>query len=558
MPLIRDLIAHRLAGAVQEAQRLAVLPAGGPPAIVVERPQNPEHGDFASNLPLRLARSVRMSPLEIAEKLAPLVPEDEAIERVWAAPPGFLNFALKQEWLQRQVTAINAAGQRYGDTDGGAGQRVQVEFVSVNPTGPIHVGHARGGVLGSALANVLAAAGYDVVREYYFNDAGTQMEAFYASLFVRYAQALGREDIQLPPNGYRGQYLVEMGAQMARELGERYLEMPCEEAVAEIGSIGLDRMMDASRRDMERAQMRFDVWFRERDLYAQGQYGTAMQLLRDNGYVVEREGATWFASASLGDDKDNVLVRSTGHPTYFATDVAYHYNKLVERSFDRVIDVWGADHQGHVQRMKAVVAALGIDPSRLTIIITQLVTLKRAGETVRASKRTGEIVTLEELLDEVGPDACRFFFLARSAESQMEFDLELAKKQSADNPVYYVQYAHARIASILRLAQERGIDWDDGDVSLLAHDAELGLVRKMAMLPEVVDAIARTLEPHHLPHYAMELATAFHWFYDHCRVVSSDPADQALTRARLKLCLASKTVLGRALSLMGMTAPEAM
>ena len=558
MVIIRDFIAHRLADAVEEAHRLAILPAAGPLDIVVERPQNPDHGDFASNLPLRLARSVRMNPLDIAEKLAPLVLKDEVIERVWAAPPGFLNFVLKHQWLQHQVTVINHAGQRYGDTCSGVGQRVQVEFVSVNPTGPIHVGHARGGVLGSTLANVLTAAGYDVVREYYFNDAGTQMEAFYASLFARYAQALGSPDAQMPPNGYRGQYLVEMGEQLAAELGGRYLEMPHQEAIEQLGSIGLVRMMSSSRRDMERMQVYFDVWFRERDLYAHGQYQTAMQLLRDSGYVVEREGAVWFTSSSLGDDKDNVLVRSTGHPTYFATDVAYHYNKLVERRFDRVIDVWGADHQGHVHRMKAVVEALGIDPSRLTIIITQLVTLKRSGETVRASKRTGDLVTLEDLLDEVGSDACRFFFLARSAESQMEFDLELAKKRSVDNPVYYVQYAHARIASILRLAQERDIDWRDGDASLLTDPAELALLRKMTMLPELVDTIARTLEPHHLPHYAMGLATAFHWFYDHCRVVSGDPADLAITKARLKLCLASKTVLGRTLSLMGMTAPESM
>ena len=557
MTLIRDAIAHRLSEAVEKAQRLGGLPAGALPLVVVERPQNPEHGDFASNLPLRLARAAGMSPLEIAERLVPFLQTDEVIERVWPAPPGFLNFMLNQEWLQRQVESIILAGEAYGNTETGASQQVQVEFVSVNPTGPMHVGHARGAVLGSTLANVLAAAGYQVNREYYFNDAGTQIEVFHASLYARYAQALGRE-YPLPETGYRGQYLVELARELAEEFGDRFLEMPREQAVPALGAIGLDRMISSIRRDLERLGVRFDTWFRERDLYEHGQYEIVMSLLRDKGYTVEREGAVWFTSSSLGDEKDNVLVRSTGHPTYFATDVAYHYNKFVERGFDRVIDIWGADHQGHVPRMKAVVGAMGVDPKRLVIIINQLVTLKRGGELVRASKRTGEMVTLQELVDEVGSDACRFFFLARSVESQMEFDMELATKQSADNPVYYVQYAHARIAGILRLAQERGIGSEEGDVSLLTHEAELALVRKMAMLPELVDTMAKSLEPHHLPHYAMELATAFHWFYDHCRVVSSEPGDEALTKARLKLCLASNTVLGRTLSLMGMTAPESM
>ena len=555
--LVRDTIAHRLADAVERAQRLDILPIAATPAVLIERPQNPEHGDFASSLPLRLARTARMDPLQIAEKLAPLVQDDEAVERVWAAPPGFLNFALRPEWLQRQVDVINEAGGSYADTDTGGGQRVQVEFVSVNPTGPLHVGHARGAVLGSTLASVLAAAGYDVTREYYVNDAGTQMDLFYTSLYARYAQTLGRDE-QVPAGGYQGGYLVEMGRELAEEFGGRFADMPRDGAIAEIGAIALERMLAAIRRDMEALGITYDVWFSERDLYQNHQYETAMKLLQDGGYTVEREGARWFTSSTLGNDKDNVLVRSTGQPTYFATDVAYHYNKFVERKFDWVIDIWGADHQGHVPRMKAVVGALGADPDRLAIIINQLVTLKRDGETVRASKRTGEMVTLQELVDEVGPDACRYFFLSRAAESQMEFDLELAKAQSADNPVYYVQYAHARIAGILRLAEERGVTWDAGDVSLLAHEAELALIRKMVMLPEVVDTVARTLAPHHLPHYATELATAFHWFYDHCRVVSSDPAGEPLTKARLKLCQASRTLLARTLSLMGMAAPERM
>jgi arginyl-tRNA synthetase len=561
--LVRDVIVQQLTEAVAMAQRLEMLPATIPPGIVVERPHDPEHGDFASNLPLRLARAARMSPLEIAEKLASLmqsaiIPQDEVIERVWAAPPGFLNLALKPQWFQAQVEAINEAGASYGNVDTGAGQRLNVEFVSVNPTGPLHVGHARGAVLGSGLASVLAAAGFDVTREYYVNDAGTQMEIFYASLYARYAQALGREEA-LPEGGYRGQYMTDMGQAMAAEFGDAYLEMPQEQAVAELGAIGLERMLGLIRQELDRLGVSFDVWFSERDLFANNQYTTAMKLLEDQGFTAEREGAVWFTSSALGEDnEDNVIVRRTGQPTYFASDVAYHYDKLVEREFDGVIDVWGADHQGHVPRMKAVLKALDIDPERLTIIIAQLVTLKRAGATVRASKRTGEMVTLEELVDEVGPDACRYFFLARAAESQMEFDLELAVRESADNPVYYVQYAHARIAGILRLARERGITWDDGDVSLLGHEAELALVKKMIMLPELVDTIARTLAPHHLPHYATDLATAFHVFYDNCRVISKEPDDEALTKSRLKLCQAAKNVLARTLTLMGMSIPESM
>jgi arginyl-tRNA synthetase len=300
----------------------------------------------------------------------------------------------------------------------------------------------------------------------------------------------------------------------------------------------------------------FDVWFSEQSLYEKGQYQKAMTLLSEGGYTGEKEGATWFISTALGENKDNVVVRGNGSPTYFAADIAYHYNKFVERKFDRVINVWGADHQGHVSRMKAVVGAFGIDPVRLQIIISQLVTLRRGDELVRVSKRSGDIITLREVVEEVGTDACRFFFLSRSADSQMDFDLDLAKKQSEENPVYYIQYAHARIASILRLAEQREIDYQDGDVSLLNTEPELGLIRKMLLLPEIIEAVVSNLEPHHLAYYAQELATVFHAFYTRCRVVSQD--DEVLTRARLKLVAAAKLVLARTLNLMGMAAPETM
>ena len=330
------------------------------------------------------------------------------------------------------------------------------------------------------------------------------------------------------------------------------------DGVRELGAVGIDRMIDAIGSDLERIGVRFDVWFREHDLHDNGSYARAMATLAERGYTAERDGATWFTSTSLGDDKDNVLVRSTGKPTYFAADIAYHRDKFERRGFDRVIDLWGADHQGHVSRMKTVLQALDIDPQRLTIIISQLVALKSGGDIVRASKRTGQIVTLADLVDEVGPDACRFFFLARAAESQMEFDLELAKKESNDNPVYYVQYAHARIAGILRQAAEQQVTWEDGDVALLTDDAELALVRKMLQLPEIIDSIAVTLAPHSLPHYAVELATAFHGFYDHCRVLTRDPSEAPVMKARLKLVEASRIALARTLALMGMTAPETM
>jgi arginyl-tRNA synthetase len=556
--LIHDVITEILANAVAKAQQQSALPETEIPPIVVERPQIAEHGDFACNLPLRLAKAARMNPLEIAEKIAAHVDLGDLLVGAWAAPPGFVNMKLSPTWLQAQVEATIEAGDRFGNTDTGAGRSIQIEFVSVNPTGPVHVGHARGAVLGSALARALAAAGFEVSREYYVNDAGTQMELFYASTFARYAQALGRKGEEIPDNGYQGQYLIEVGQALADEFGTRFLDMERDDAITAIGAVGLDRMLDSIRADLDLIGVDFDVWFREHLLFESGEYDAAMKVLDERGYISKHDGATWFTSTALGDDKDNVVVRSTGQPTYFASDIAYHRNKLEKRGFDRAINIWGADHQGHVTRMKAVLQALDIDPERLTIIISQLVTLKSGGDIVRASKRTGQIVTLADLVHEVGADACRFFFLSRAAESQMEFDMELAKKTSSENPVYYVQYAHARIAGILRQAAERNVTWADGDVSLLTDDAELALVRSMLRLPELIDAIPTTLAPHSLPHYAIELATAFHWFYDHCRVLSSDAADEPIMKARLKLVEAAKVGLARTLTLMGMSTPESM
>ncbi|MBI2936384.1 MAG: arginine--tRNA ligase, partial [Chloroflexi bacterium] len=545
---VKDLIRQRLEEALAEAQRRGSIPQAPPPDEFVERPQNLSHGDFASSLPLKLARSLRMNPMRIAEALLPLIAQGEEIDRMDVAPPGFINFFLKPSWLRSQADTVLAAGTRLGEVDIGRGQKVQIEFVSVNPTGPIHVGHTRSAVLGSTLANVLRAAGYAVTREYYVNDAGSQMDLFYASLLARYRELLGQL-AELPANGYVGRYLIDLAKEIVASEGDRFLSLSHEEAMKQLGALGLRKMLDAIREDLARIGVEFDVWFSEQSLFANSLYDKTVALLDQGGYLVQREGATWFTSPSLGDDKDSVMVRSSGAPTYFASDAAYHYNKFAVRGFHKVVNIWGADHQGHVNRVKAVVEALGIDPQRLHIIINQLVTLKRGGETVRASKRTGDLVTLRELVDEVGPDACRYFFLARSPESQMEFDLELAVRQSQENPVYYIQYAHARIAGILRNAKERGLDFRDGDAQLLVAPEEIDLLRKLLMLPELVETMAQRLEPHHLPHYTLELATAFHWFYDQCRVITED---EALTRARLKLVETTRIVLAKCLDLMGM------
>ncbi|MFB0558942.1 MAG: arginine--tRNA ligase [Dehalococcoidales bacterium] len=552
--MIRQRLTELLTQAASEAQKSGKLPAVALPAVAVERPQNPEHGDYASSFALKLARATRVSPLTIARDIASLIVSSPEIESIAVAPPGFINFTLKSDWLTEQVDSILAAGDSYGNTDLGQGSRVQLEFVSVNPTGRLHVGHGRGAILGSTLANVLTVTGYKIEKEYYINDAGSQMDAFYRSLYARYQQCLG-VDAEMPSDGYFGNYMVDLAKEIIAEEGDRFLTLPKQEAVPQLGQLGLEKVIKWIKSDLELLGVNFDVWFSERSLYDNKQYQKAMSLLREGGYIGEKEGATWFVSTSQGENKDNVVVRSDGSPTYFASDIAYHCNKFIERKFDKVINIWGADHQGHISRMKAVVGALGIAPERLQVIISQMVTLRRGEELVRLSKRSGDIITLREVVDEVGTDACRFVFLSRSADSQMDFDLELAKKESLDNPVYYVQYAHARIASVLRLAQEREIDWGDGDVSLLTTEPELTLIRKMLLLPEIVEIVARTLEAHHLTYYAQDLATVFHSFYKQCRIVSQD---EALTKARLRLVEAAKLVLSKTLHLMGMTAPDKM
>ena len=552
--LIRQKIAQELTNAAGKAQQQGLLAFTSLPEIIVEHPQNVGHGDYASSLPLKLARSTRLAPMEIAQKLIDNLNDLPEFESVTVAKPGFINFTLKPAWVAGCVETILQCGETYGRIDLGEGQSVQIEFVSVNPTGPLHVGHGRGAVMGSTLASVLENAGFKVTREYYINDAGNQLDAFSRSLYVRYKQQLGQEAV-MPDDGYMGNYMIELAGELVKEEGDRYLSMPDSDAINELGQTGMRRLIDSIKIDLEILGVEFDVWFSEQSIYSGGLYKNIMTLLQDAGYVKERENAVWFESSALGEDKDNVLVRSDGGPTYFAADVAYHYDKFVNRKFDTVIDIWGADHQGHISRMKAVMGALGIDPEKLKILICQLVTLKRGNEVVRVSKRSGDLITLKELVDEVGADACRFVFLSRSADSQMDFDMELAKKHSAENPVYYVQYAHARIASILKLATEKGIDFNSGDVTLLTTEAEQALIKQMIVLPEIIEMMALNLEPHHLPYYAQSLATAFHSFYKQCRVVTKN---SELTAARLKLVKSAQIVLARSLHMMGMSAPESM
>ena len=561
--LIPDRIAQLTREAIERAQEAKDLPPFEIPEVPVQPPRRAEHGDLSTSVCLQLARPARMVPMRIAEILVQHLDRHALIGEIEVAPPGFLNFTFSPAWLAQQVEAINAAGPEWGLLDIGRGHRHQVEYGSANPTGPLHVGFGRNVVLGDAIASVLAAAGYEIEREYYVNDAGTQVQLLGESMYARYRELLGKE-ASFPEDGYRGDYVVEWAQQVIDAEGTRYLDMPVEEAQATLRGIALQEALRDIREDCARLGVHYDSWFSEKSLYDSGLFEQIVGKLGEGGYLAEHEGAVWFTSPEL--DTDAVLIRSPEvipdpdkRPTYLASDLAYAWNKLVQRGFERAIYVWGADHHGDVPRVKAGVKAIGLDPERVVLIIYQMVSLKRSGEDVRMSKRAGEFVALRELLDDVGPDATRFFLLLRSADSQMEFDVDLAKKQSDENPVYYVQYAHARIASVLRTAEERGWeDWSDGDVMLLDHPLEFDLIRKMIQLPEVIARAANEMAPHHLCYYAQDLASAFHSFYRECRVVSSLPEDEAITKARLKLVSAAQHVLANTLHTIGVSAPERM
>ena len=558
----RDLVGELVRNALELAQADGALPPIPPIELRIERPKEREHGDYSCNVALRLASAVRMPPMEVASAIARRIMRTEPIADIDVARPGFINVKLDAEWQRGQLLAVIDAGDEWGRIDLGAGHRVQIEFVSANPTGPLQVGNGRGAVLGDALASVLDAAGFDVEREYYVNDAGAQIRLFGRTLFARYQQQFGRE-VPLPDGGYQGAYMVEVASQLKDESGDRWLNSD-EDPPAELSERGLQLMVEQIREDLAMLRVEFNHWQRESALYDQANgadggstYDVAMNRLRDGSYVIEKEGAVWFRSEDLGEDKDNVLIRSSGEPTYFASDVAYHYDKFLTRGFDTVIDVWGADHQGHVARTKAAVSAVGGDGEALEVLLYQLVHLRRGDERVRMSKRTGEIVTLRELIEEVGADAARFFMLQRSADAQMDFDLAAAA--SADprqNPASYVKYAHARCASVLRNAQEAGLVPSSEHLELLTEEQETVLIGEILRLPELVADMATRREPHHLTYYAQSLAQAFTQFYDAHRIVVPEQPERS--GARLTLTQASQAALAATLRMIGVDAPDEM
>jgi arginyl-tRNA synthetase len=559
--LIRDQIGVLIGRAIRVAQEEGALPLFEVPHVGVERPRQVEHGDYATPVCLQLAGEAKMAPRTIAERITQYLPTSPAVGEVSVAGPGYINITLDAAWLAAQVDTILRAGTDWGYLAWGEGRRVQVEFVSSNPTGPITVGSTRNAVIGDALANVLAAAGHVVEREYYVNDAGSQVRKFGESLYARYAQALDVDE-PFPEDGYRGEYVAEMGQEIAQAAGDRYLLAPRQEAIRALGELGMERILAQIREDLAGLRVAFDTWFHERSLYESGLFESVIQELRDKGFIVERDEAVWFSSSQLEDDavvirSPEVIPNPDERPTYFASDIAYAWDKLVRRGFDRAIYVWGADHHGDVPRVKAAAEALGLDPDRVEIILYQMVNLKRGGEDIRMSTRAGQFVTLRQLLEEVGPDPIRFLLLTRTVDATIDFDLELAVEESDKNPVYYVQYAHARISSILRYAAEQGWEVDEpGNVSLLTHESEQSLIRKMLEYPEVVAQAAEQRAPHRLTFYTKELASDFHSFYRDCRVVAEEAP--ALTRARLMLVRAAQLTLAQALGLLGVTAPERM
>tara|TARA_B100000678_G_scaffold251647_1_gene227176 strand:- start:1342 stop:3012 length:1671 start_codon:yes stop_codon:yes gene_type:complete len=553
---VPEILSASIKKAFEKAQQDNLVPAAEIGDIAVERPQNPEHGDYASSLPLKLAKPLKKNPIEIATVLAKYLKKDGIFEDVVVANPGFLNFVLSRKWLQDQVDQMLSDPESYGVTNAGKGKKIQVEYISANPTGRLHVAHARGAVIGSTLANVLKSAGFEVEQEYYLNDAGAQIDKFNRSLVARYMQSLGN-DVELPEDSYPGEDVIAVAEKIRDSSSDNY-DTDDPGALSDLGKAGIQLMIEGIKEDIESLHIDFDNWFSEKSLFENGQFEKCIGLLKEMGYVGDRDGATWLLNSNLGEEKDNVLIRSNGTPTYFSTDIAYHYDKFIQRKFDTVIDVWGADHQGQVPRLKSAMKMLGSDPDNLEMILVQMVRFKK-GETIeKLSKREGNIVPLIELVSEIGADACRFMFLSRSHETQLDFDLDLAKKQSSENPVYYIQYGHARICSILDLAVEKKINYSNGSVYMLSHESEIQLINKILELPSVIDAIADTYEVHHLPHYSLELATAFHNFYQNCRVISENEEDLGLSKARLKLCEATKLALVNCLELMGMSKPEKM
>ena len=552
---------EQITGLIEKSVQVAIaegkLPPVEPGRIELDRPKRKEHGDWATNVALAVAGRVGMNSREVATIIAESInPAPDIVSRVEVAGPGFINFHLAPAFVRSVLYEVAKKGKKFGMSDVGAGRKVQVEFVSANPVGPLHVGHGRWAALGDALASVMSHAGYDIEREYYVNDYGTQMLNFGRSISARYLEALGRPG-ELPEGGYAGQYIVDIASRIVAEHGDEYLELPESERVELFIKMEYQRMLVSIMGTLERMGVVFDVWFSERELYRSGEVAEALEALEAGDKAYRKDGALWLNTTEYGDEKDRVLVRASGEPTYFASDIAYHRDKM-RRGFDTIIDIWGADHHGYVPRMNASMEAMGFGADHLEVILGQLVKLFRGGEPVTMSKRTGEIVTLDELIDEVGVDAARYFFLQRSNDSQLEFDIELAKKESPENPVFYVQYAHARICSILRYAGESGSDLSDpapGELELLQTEAEMDLLRKLAELEEIVEFCAERRVPHRLTGYAEDLASLFHAFYRDCRVITED---ECMTRARVFAVRAVRQVLEIVLGLIGVSAPEKM
>mgnify|MGYP000882727743 CR=1 FL=1 len=555
-----EQLRERIADAMRCSMKSGSLPQTGIPDFAVETPAEISHGDRSSNAAMVSAKSFRMPPLKIAREIKKNIRlEGTPFERAEIAGPGFLNFFFGQRFYIDVIREILRRGSDYGRSGWGKGEKVMVEYVSANPTGPMHMGNARGGALGDCLASVMDAAGFDVSREFYVNDAGNQIEKFGRSLEARYLQIYkGENAVEFPEDGYHGEDVMERAKEFSQLYGDRYVSASPEERRNALVGYTLPRNIAKMKSDLEKYRIVFDTWFRESTLHKDGEVDETIQLLKDRKMTYEKDGALWYKGTAMGEEKDEVLIRQNGTPTYFAVDIAYHRNKFVKRGFQRVIDVWGADHHGHVARMKGAMNAIGLDGSRLVVVLIQLVRLIRGGKVVRMSKRTGKAIQLADLLDEVPVDAARFYFNLREATSQMDFDLDLAVKQDSQNPVYYVQYAHARICSILKKLASEGIrprECTDHELALLTAPEEIALIRHLSCCTEEIIASARDYDPARMMRYLIDLATLFHKFYTTCRVKGEE---EPLMEARLNLCLAARIVLKNVLNMFKITAPESM
>lgn len=551
---IKQELREGLQRALESAIAEGVLQLAELPEIQLEIPPQKEFGDFATNLAMQCAKAAKANPRMIAEAVVARL-QLPWLDRAVIAGPGFINFFLKPDWLYQVLRDILHQGDAYGTGHSGAGQRIQVEFVSANPTGLLHVGHGRGAAVGSALVNLLRAAGYQVEAEYYINDAGNQIDNLAASVNARYLELLGQA-VVFPEDGYHGQDIVDTAKRIFEHHGPKFLSQPEADRVAAFKEFALQEKLDQLKSDLEAFRVNFDEWFSERTLHDGGAIAATCEELKTKGHLYEQDGALWLRSTAYGDDKDRVVFRDNGIPTYLAADIAYHKNKL-ERGFDHLINIWGADHHGYINRVKAAIAAMGYPPERLEVLILQMVSLFRNGEPVKMSKRTGQSVTLGELMEEVGVDAARFFFIMRSIDSQLDFDLELAKSQTNENPVFYIQYAHARICSIFRQAAEAGIEVlaDPLDLAVLKETIEIEIIKKMGEYPEEISQAAADRAPHRIARYVHELAGLFHTFYNQCRIIGVEPEVQ---QGRLLLIHAVRQVIHHALGILGVAAPERM